>query len=180
MSWWCHSWVLGILRFFILFYFCVCLKYPIIKVFYKKNKHSIICCNYLWKEGTVAFVCFQRIITTGFFKKNMPIEISPLLEIRKIKLLDIEQIILDLNVSTYISLIHPLNSLSPNSNTVWDYQRKHYTFQRWRYKRKTLPPTHLRSGHNDPIHLPLVLFSELLSVEEFLPHTYKKSGTVFR
>lgn len=48
--------------------------------------------------------------------RNMPIEISLLSEMRK-KLLDIEQIILDLKVLTYISLIHPLNSLSPNSNT---------------------------------------------------------------
>ena len=40
----------------------------IIKAFYKKNKHSILCCD-LWKEETVAFVCFQRVITTCFFKK---------------------------------------------------------------------------------------------------------------
>lgn len=41
----------------------------------------------------------------------MSIEISLLSELRKSKLLDIEQIILDLNVSTYISLSHPLNHL---------------------------------------------------------------------
>lgn len=52
------------------------------------------------------------------FLKSMSIEISLLSEMRKIKLLDIEQIILDLNVSTYISLIQPLNSLSLNSNTA--------------------------------------------------------------
>lgn len=38
------------------------------KVFYKKNKHSVICCNYLWKEEAVAFVCFERVITTCFKK----------------------------------------------------------------------------------------------------------------
>lgn len=39
-----------------------------------------------------------------------------------------------------------------------------------RYKRKTLSPTHWRRGHSDPMHLPMVLFSELLSIE-FPPHT---------
>lgn len=69
------------------------------------------------ERKTVAFV--SRVITTCFLKK-MSIESSLLSEMRKIELLDIEQIILDLNVSTYISLIHPLNPCcpTPNSNSV--------------------------------------------------------------
>ena len=52
------------------------------------------------------------------YLKNVSIEISLFLEMRKIKLLDIEQIILDLNVSTYISLIHPLNPCLPIPHTL--------------------------------------------------------------
>lgn len=59
-------------------------------------------------EGDLLLIVFKE-STSPLFFLTMFIEISLLSEMRKIKLLDREQIILDLSVSTYISLIHPLN-----------------------------------------------------------------------
>lgn len=79
-------------------------------------------------EGKGDLLLFSESLPLAFLK-NMSIEISLLSEMRKIKLLDTEQIIPDLNVSTYISFIHPLNPCLPTLNTLEDYQRRR-AFQR--------------------------------------------------
>ena len=112
------------------------------------------------ERKTVAFV--SRVITTCFKKKKkMSIE-SSLSEMRKIELLDIEQIILDLNVSTYISLIHPLNPCcpTPNSNSV--RLSKKTCLSEVKIQKKTLSPICVGSGHSDwtSSHSPVFIVPE--------------------
>lgn len=136
----------------------------IIKIFYKKKKHSNSC-YYFWR-GKETSDCFQRVINT-IFLKTTSIEISLLWEMRKIKLLNIEQI-LDLNVSTYISLIHPLNPLP--TLTQGETISENIVFLRWRHKRKqSMSSTHLRSDKHNSVHLSPtpILLSDFLSVELF-------------
>lgn len=87
---------------------------------------------------------------------------SSLSEMRKIELLDIEQIILDLNVSTYISLIHPLNPCcpTPNSNSV--RLSKKTCLSEVKIQKKTLSPICVGSGHSDwtSSHSPVFIVPE--------------------
>lgn len=122
---------MGTQRFMRRFDFCVMcdiLHY----VSHRKSNDSNTCYYDLGRERKLAFV--YRVITTCFLKKYVHRDFT-LSEMRKIKLLDIEQIILDLNVSTYISLIHPLNLCLPTLSTLLDYQR--HAFVRLKKQNKT-------------------------------------------
>lgn len=92
---------------------------------------------------------------------------------RKIKLLDREQIILDLSVSTYISLIHPLNrfptltqSKTLKENTVVSFRDEDIK------ENKPCFPLFEKWPRNSTLHIfPLFCFQSLYA-EEFLPHTF--------